>query len=331
MIRINLYKKDKIDMNLLIGSYLKERWNMPFYNTNIELWKGVDNTIEFSIRNHDRKAEILPATSKLVFKAINNKLQQVIDKDIDVVNANLGRYSVTITKDELNDYDDGIFVGHVSVIDENGKEDLLYSGVDWIPNFDVEVKPNKLDLIEESVKLSGDTFNREIYQDPKTGKQMERFTSSVMKSDVTEYHTFLAKLKDFIGTIKFQGSCVDTPNHGDSDWFDIDIKEYKLEDDMDFESYSDFEEEKHCCKHRKDVLNEIPDELLNDLSDEMLDDLLKDYECDCCCKDDGTTYVDEPFNGTITETYKLNCLWVRVQYIREYEDPATIDEIYYRN
>ena len=140
-----------------------------------------------------------------------------------------------------------------------------------------------------------------IYQDPKTGKQMERFTSSVMKSDVTEYHTFLAKLKDFIGTIKFQGSSVDTPNHGDSDWFDIDVKEYKLkDDDMDSESYCDDEDNKCKCKCQ-------------------------------CCKDDDIIIVDKPFNGNITETYNLNCLWVRVQYIREYEKPATIEEIYYRN
>ena len=303
MIRINLYKKDKIDMNLLIGSYLKERWNMPFYNTNIELWKGVDNTIEFSIRNHDRKAEILPETSKLVFTAINNKLQQIIKKDIDVVNANLGRYSVTITKDELNDYDDGIFVGHVSVFDADGKEDLLYSGVDWIPNFDVEIKPNKLDLIEESEHISGESFNREIYQDPKTGKQMERFTSSIIKSDVTEYHTFLTKLKDFIGVVKFQGSCADTPNHGDSDWFDIDVKEFKYAENNGKHM------KKECCKHE--------------------DGSQGCCECECC--EDGSIIVTEPFNGNITETYNLNCLWVRVQYIREYESPATIEEVYYRN
>ena len=43
MIRINLYKKDKIDMNLLIGSYEKERFNLPFYNTNIELQNKIQD------------------------------------------------------------------------------------------------------------------------------------------------------------------------------------------------------------------------------------------------------------------------------------------------
>lgn len=306
MIRINLYKKETIDMNLLIGSYEKERFNMPFYNTNITLWKGVDNTIEFSIRNHDRKAEKIPEGSKLVFTAINNKLQQIIKKDLDTVNANLGRYSVTIKKTELNDYDNAMFTGHVSIVDEAGNEDLLYSGTDWLPNFEVEIKPNKLELISESDYISGDSFSREVYQDPKTGKQMERFTSSIMKSDVTEYHTFLTKLKDFEGIIKYQGSCDETPDQSSSNWFDIDVKEYISEDEynkkMDITDSSDSSDGMCQCKNCKD--------------------------CNCC-KDD--VIHDVPYTGNISETYKLNCLWVRIQYIREYESPATIEEVYYRN
>ena len=309
MIRINLYTKDKIDMNLLIGSYEKERFNLPFYNTNIELWKGVDNTIEFSIRNHDRKAQILPATSKLVFRAINNKLQQEIEKDLDVVNANLGRYSVTITRDELNDYDNAIFTGHVAVIDKDGHEDLLYSGTDWLPNFDVEVKPNKLELLQESEIIDGKSFTKEVFQCPRNGLQMERLTSSIMKSNVTDYHSFLLKLKDFIGTIKFQGSSIDTPDQTETNWFDIGTVEYTLEDP---ESGDD--SVCPCCEEDEDT---------------------DDKKCceDCCdkCNCHQVIHVEEPFTGNITETYNLNCLWVRVQYIRPYESDAYIEEVYYRN
>lgn len=311
MIRINLYKKETIDMNLLIGSYEKERFNMPFYNTNITLWKGVDNTIEFSIRNHDRKAEKIPEGSKLVFTAINNKLQQILQKELDTVNANLGRYSVTITKDELNDYDNAMFTGHVCVVDSSGNEDLLYSGTDWLPNFEVEIKPNKLELIAESEYLKGNSFNREVYQDKRTGKQMERFTSSIMKSDVTDYHTFLVKLKDFIGVVKFQGSCDEAPDESSCNWFDIDVKEYIPEEDYDRRSDSSYSD---------DSIDS------NDSSDQCQCKNCK--KCKCC---DDEVIFEVPFTGNVSETYRLNCLWVRVQYIRDYESPATIEEVYYRN
>lgn len=305
MIRINLYKKDAIDMNLLIGSYQHEKFNMPFYNTNITLWKGVDNTIEFSIRNHDRKAEKIPEGSKLVFTAINNDLQQIIQKDLDTVNANTGRYSVTITKYELNDYDNGIFTGHVSVVDEDGNEDLLYSGVDWLPNFDVEIKPNKLELIEKSQTLDEESFNMEVITDKETGKTYEVFTSSFIPSDITEYHAFMIKLKDFIGTIKIQGACTETCQHTPADWFDIDTIEYVLDED---------------------IMETIVNENLED------EDIETNCKCKYCkCDEASEIIVREPFSGNLTKAYNLNCLWVRVQYIRELASDASIEEVYYRN
>lgn len=315
MIRINLYKKQNVDMNLLIGSYEKERWNMPFYNTNITLWKGVDNTIEFSIRNHDRKAEKLKEKQFLRFVAINNELQQIICKKMDIVNANTGRYSVTITKDELNDLDEGHFIGHVSIVtptcehpeDEEDMpchchEDLLYSGLDWNPNFDVEIKPNTLRLMKETVILTPDDFVMDTYQDYRTGKTYQQFTSSIIKSDVTPNHTFVIKLKDFDGVLKIQGSNQETPQSEIDDWFIIEEKSYEVSknEETDFDSEEDID---YCyCDC--------------------------DESCDCGCY-----YLPnyEPVSGLVTFNAELNSLWVRVQYIRELDNPSTVEEVQYRN
>lgn len=220
MIRINLFKKQNIDMNLLIGTLEKEKFNMPMYNTDITLWKGVDNTIEFSIRNHDRKAIHLDEGTILNFIAINQDMKQEIKKELEIVNESLGRYKTTLTSDELNDFDCGTFIGHVSA-SVNGSEELLYSGTDWYPYFNVELKPNKLSLIEEPIVLT--EFNKDMYQDDITGKTYEMFTSSIIKSDVTSNHTYILKLKEFEGTIKIQGSNEENPEHNQNDWFDINV------------------------------------------------------------------------------------------------------------
>ena len=250
MIRINLYKKQNIDMNLLIGSYEKERFNMPFYNTKIELWKGVDNTVEFSIRNHDRKAEKLKDNQFLKFVAINNELQQKICKKMDIVNANTGRYSVTLTKEELNDFDEGHFVGHVSVVtptcdhpqDEiiecHCDEDLLYSGLDWNPNFDVEIKPNTLNLIQPSTVMTFDDFVEDTYTDETTGKVLEQYTSTMVKADVTPHHSFIIKMRDFDGILRIQGSNIETPTQSSDDWFLIDEENYEIID-PEYDDYMD--------------------------------------------------------------------------------------------
>lgn len=279
MIRINLYKKSNIDMNLLIGTLEKERFNMPFYNRDIILRKGVDNTIEFSIRNHDRKAQPLKEGQILKFVAINNDLQQRICKKMDVVNANTGRYSVTLTKNELNNFDEGNFIGHVSIVTQlcehtegddisncNCPEELLYTGVDWYPYFNVEITPNQVQLIEESIVLSKSDFVKDTYLDDRTGITYERFMSSNIKSDRTPSQTFTLNIKDFTGTINIQGSNMETPEHNEDDWFEIDTFEF-----------------------------------------------------------------EEETTDTIISSSELNCLWVRVEYIRELDSPATIEEVVYRN
>lgn len=220
MIRINLFKKDNIDMNLLIGTLNEEKFNMPMYNTDITIWKGVDNTIEFSIRNHDRKSVKLEEGTLLNFVAINQQMKQQITKPLEVISEPLGRYKVTLTNEELNDLDCGTFVGHVSVINDDNEE-LLYTGTDWYPYFNVEIKPNRLTLIDEPLELDSTNFNKDMYQDNVDGKVYEVFTSSVIKSDITPYHSYLIQVKDFLGTIKIQGSNEDNPEHNENDWFDI--------------------------------------------------------------------------------------------------------------
>lgn len=237
MIRINLYKKNSIDMNLLIGTFEKEKFNMPFYNTNITLHKGVDETIEFSVRNHDRKAQKLDEGCYLKFVAVNQELQQIIEKEMDVVNENLGRYSITLTKNELNDYDCGTFTGHVCIVKPDESEELLYSGVDWYPYFDVEIIENNMELFEESVVMDSNDFVKDTYQDDTNGITYERFLSSIIESDKLPTHTFNIVInKDFIGTIYIQGSNMENPEHNEDDWFDIKVFDINEEESSEEES-----------------------------------------------------------------------------------------------
>ncbi len=208
-------------MNLLIGTLNEEKFNMPMYNTDITIWKGVDNTIEFSIRNHDRKSVSLEEGTILNFIAINQEMKQEIKKPLEVVNESLGRYKVVLTNEELNNIDCGTFVGHVSVIKDE-IEELLYTGTDWYPYFNVEVKPNKLSLVEDAISFDGSSFNKDMYQDKMDGKVYEVFTSSMLKADVTPYHNCIVKVTNFQGSVKLQGSNEETPEHNEYDWIDID-------------------------------------------------------------------------------------------------------------
>lgn len=237
MIKLNLFKKEGVYTNLLIGTLEQGKTNMPLYNETFTLWKGVDNTIEFSIRNHDRKSVDM-SDGILTFTMINQKTRQTYIKELETIDSALGRYKVVIKRKELNDYDCGTFVGHVSVL-KDGTEELLYTGVDWYPFFNVNIEPNKLEVITETKTFDMSSMNRSIIDDKEDGKQYECFMSSMIKSDVTPYHTFIMKLKNFHGEIIIQGSLMDTPQNDMEDWFDISTFENKNYDSEDFKKITD--------------------------------------------------------------------------------------------
>jgi hypothetical protein len=395
MIRVNLYKKLNTYFNLLVGTELEEKINMPLYNTDITLWKGVDNTIEFSIRNHDRKSVAFDEGTILKFVAINQPLQQKIEKELEVINSALGRYKVTLTNKELKDYDIGTFIGHVSIVDAEENEELLYSGTDWYPHFNVEIKPNKMDLVDESVTMLSESFNREVLY--YMGREIEYVTSPIFKADRSAHHTMLMKLKDFDGIVKLQASSFEQPSTNASDWCDICVRNYMCDFPSADEGVEDIipsEPQEPSDETDEDIFY-VDDEsyTLDELNKEV-DELHQDEDCEyvtivdeetgqtyilpkeevestnnCCCNTDGNQSClkpickdnypyhnyhpflvigpdnnmicpkpndnepkkPEPFNGTIILNGTLNCLWVRVQYIKLMDSESSIEEITYHN
>lgn len=302
MIKINLFKKEGVYTNLLIGTEGQEKLNMPLYNTDFTVWKGVDNTIEFSIRNHDRKSVDM-SDGILTFTMINQKTRQSYIKELETIDSALGRYKVVIKRKELNDYDCGSFVGHVSVL-KDGTEELLYSGTDWYPFFNINIEPNKLEIVSESKVVKMDEMLREICDDKENGT-LETFTSSAIKSNITPYHTFIMKLKDFCGEIVIQGSLMDTPQSPD-DWFDITLFE-------------------HRPPHRPDDgPNHRPDDRPNHRPDD--EPHIPPHR-----PDDRPDKKFKPINDTILLSSILNSLWVRVVFKRLLDSNSVIEEFEYRN
>lgn len=316
MIRINLFKKEGVYTNLLIGTFEKDKINMPLYNTDITIWKGVDNTIEFSIRNHDRKS--INISGDLFFTMINQETQQIFKKKLSVINQALGRYCVILTNDEMKSYDCGTFIGHVSVVN-NDIEDLLYSGVDWYPYFNVILNPNKMELVEEPKTITLNQMIKNIYTDPYTNKTIEEYISSMFKSDKSVYHDIIANVSDFVGEIIVQGSLMDTPQHNDDDWFDIcEFKHWETQSSKTNNSLL-FGGDSETEAIELFVAGDSETEILDSTSI---------YNAG----DSETEAIEfTPLTDTILMNSVLNCLWLRIKFKRELNSIATINEITYRN
>lgn len=240
MQQVNIYIKQDDYHNLVVGNVSeKDLIQMQFYHTDINLEKGVDNTILFSIRDHDRKKVTLRDNQKLVFTMVNQEMKQKLEKELGVIDASVGKYFILVTKDELNNFDVGDFKAHVSILtkidDITTITDPTYSGNEWYSYFNVKVKKNDMDLIEDSIEKDDTDFNYLSFVD-EDGKTKRKYTSSILKANVTEYHTAQVKIEEgFEGTIKLQGTLESDASSYDTDWIDLCSKEITLpQEDEDF-------------------------------------------------------------------------------------------------
>ena len=225
MERIDLFVKKNVYYNLSSGK-TGERWNMPMYNKDIKLWKGVDNKIQFSVRDHDRKAYPL-RNNTLVLTLVNHILKTKITKTLWCSDSYKGLYETTFTKRDLLDFEPTHYQASVAVIDPEGFEDNLYSGTDWNPIFNVEVIEGLKDTFVPSIEIDPRKFLDDYFV--KDGKQFDVYTSSRYDSSLSSSKTACVTVKDsFVGKVILQGSLDVTPDCP-CDWIDLDEKEFTKE------------------------------------------------------------------------------------------------------
>lgn len=235
----NLFRKIEEYYYVTVGTD-GERINMPMYNTNFTIYKGVPNKIFFSVRNCDRKRVKLEDNQTLKLVIINQPLQIEMIKTLEVVDASIGKYQVTFTEDDMRELEPATYTGHVVIVDEDESTstesitEVLFASENWNPLFSVDVKPNRMEIYKESVEIKD--FNAEVYRD-EHGIPMRKFVSSRIESNVSPFHTFQMVLKNFVGKVIIEGSTEMNPQSTDDDWFAI--KEYEYTEPSDDESDDD--------------------------------------------------------------------------------------------
>ena len=96
----------------------------PVYQKNIEVYKGIDNTLEFQILNADQKSQQLSGkTAKFV--AFDENKNLVIDHSGTVLNANKGLVKVVITESDLMNISQQYLTYSVYLVDNATNEKML--------------------------------------------------------------------------------------------------------------------------------------------------------------------------------------------------------------
>lgn len=221
MQRIDIFVKKGYYFNLSSGM-TGDKWNMPMYNRDIKLFKGIENKVQFSVRDHDRKA--YPLRDKdLYLNIINQKLNTKLVKKLWCLDAYKGIFEVIFTESEMRDFEPATYTATVYAKDLEGEEDLLYSGTDWTPVFYIQIVEGVMDVFKPSTTLNPEEFLHNFYISKQDGQRYDYYVSSRIKADENEYHTASITVKDnFLGTVTMEASMEINPGDYENDWFTID-------------------------------------------------------------------------------------------------------------
>ena len=103
----------------------------PVYNRELQVYKGIDNTIQFKLLNADQKGINVATGYTIKFVAYDENDRMVIEKDCTVEDdgstISRGKFKVTITENELKNLKQQYLCYLLYIIETEGDKVLTYS------------------------------------------------------------------------------------------------------------------------------------------------------------------------------------------------------------
>lgn len=223
------------------------------YNRTIKIYRSVDNRLDFQVRSGDEKTVNMTG-SALVLNIIHRETQDVIlQKDCQVVDIASGKFTVTVTEDELLDIESGLYSYTIlkeirTTIDGDNysvsDRKVLYVDSQFGGIGTVEVVGDVLGTVDPSQEIT--TFSKIVDFDtpsavstgaqfdlprpnyarhtPTTGFE-EYYISSIIDVNsqlvtANSLHTFQFYIDSYDGVITIQGS-IDEQGATPKNWTDI--------------------------------------------------------------------------------------------------------------
>jgi hypothetical protein len=223
-------KKRKIEMTLReTGGTVN--WNLPMNTNDFRVFRDVQNTIEFVVRDTDRKPiNMMGRSAEIIFydHRIDRELWR---KELRVINEARGICKLTIEPDIMADWFLQTYSYQVAVTNPDGAVHLLYVDANETQRgfFELLQGPRFLPRISETVTYEELLLSTQM---PVDGRIAYRATSAIPGSlqvdDYTGVHTLAAYLDNFTGELIIEGS-VEEGTPTEEEWFTIQTHEFDHE------------------------------------------------------------------------------------------------------
>jgi len=180
------------------------------YQRNVKIYNGIDNTIEFDIKNADQKRIDLTSISQIKLNVMDASGYELTNSPYDVTPTALkGIASVTIPQDDLADLDNQYLKYSVSAI-KNGKDVLLYADARFGAVGTIELVGNAMPNIRPEKTYN--TFTAEIDLKGVPIYHSSAIPCKFYEAVPTEYLSFDIYVTNFAGSIWLDATTNSTIN-----------------------------------------------------------------------------------------------------------------------
>ena len=196
------------------------RRNLPLSDSDFKVWRGATNSVEFVVRDNDRKPKSLENKTAMITVMDPFSKFTRLQKPLDIIDEGRGTVSLTLEPQEIHDWKTGTY-NYSVLIQEDGIETLLAidRNQNTVGNF--EFFDSALPAEIESMKLEPSDFTEYSPNETET----RHMSSMIEIDDTVMYHTAAIYGSEFTGTVWVWGSIESDPSSPGGNyenWFNLD-------------------------------------------------------------------------------------------------------------
>lgn len=204
--------------------------NLPMITYNTKVYKGVNNTIDFIIRNNDRKAvRIVGYTLIAQIRPINSVTNAksppdiLLEKELVIVDETKGKAKLILTPGEIENWSQGSYRYTIKTINQDNEAELLYTDVNKETWNSFELLEGMASSLVPPVSIDGNKFT----ETPVGWDWQTKMATGALPGDAQEQrpsgtHTVVVYTNKWKGQFWIEGSLAnEAPNP--NEWFKIPI------------------------------------------------------------------------------------------------------------
>jgi BppU N-terminal domain len=202
---------NKVDVFSNLGSWQIERYRKVYQRT-IKAYRGVDNRIDFQVRNSDQKSQNITGSTVVFNMFTQNTQELVISRECTIVDAASGKIFVNLTENDLQSLSFGFYNYSLYTVSSLGIKTPLYGDSQFGAIGQLEVIANVYGEVVPTEVIT--TFN--VIDNYRVSSAIDARPELNSNSAL---HSFAFYGTNYSGTVVIQGS-LDENSTGEN-WIDL--------------------------------------------------------------------------------------------------------------